>query len=392
MKNDLLTSDVIPEKELRAAVDAVSNCSSHFVELTRTLGLDKKNDFRHSNLRQVDFSYSDIRGFDFSGADLRFAHGVDVTLDETTILTGADMSGSFLAKLARERDTMANVPKANRFYEMLRHSDTAVVSKWLEARYLEGQDTHKVFREMTPEVASTLCQRLLTDDIELSKRMTMFYFLKKFAGTIDELREIVLEILALHIEKESVIRSFIKVSGELLITDPIVSKSVLGLCLDKRENIREAAFTALAESKFFQRNIDELESTFFSDANSHLRKKLLRSAAFKLGLNHILSINYFGKGRELEIEEVTDYSELLIPECIEQVVKSQRHRREYPSVRRVMELQQEVILTTPVISSFFKERNKSLAEATLQRIAKGLSAQARVDQNRVRFGYKRSNR
>lgn len=72
--------------------------TDNFVKLAEVLGLDPKNDFRNSNLSGVDLSNCDLRGWDFTNANLRGATGVNVIVDSTTIITGADVSGSIFSQ------------------------------------------------------------------------------------------------------------------------------------------------------------------------------------------------------------------------------------------------------------------------------------------------------
>lgn len=76
------------------AVAIIESETDNFVVLCDLAGLDRKHDFRHANLSGVDFNNCDLRGFDFTGADLRGSHGVNVTVDATTIFIDADLRDS----------------------------------------------------------------------------------------------------------------------------------------------------------------------------------------------------------------------------------------------------------------------------------------------------------
>lgn len=94
MKNDTSVADLLSVFNIPSMFDIVAKSSGNFQNLVELLELDKLNDFRFSNLNGVDFSNVDLRGFDFQGADLRNSYGVDVLIDTTTNLEGADLQGS----------------------------------------------------------------------------------------------------------------------------------------------------------------------------------------------------------------------------------------------------------------------------------------------------------
>ena len=84
-----------------------------FEQQVKLAGLMPAQDFKNADLWDVDLSDSNLRGFDFSGADLRGATGIRVQWDDTTILDGAELSGSIFAakfrlKIYFDTDTQAN--------------------------------------------------------------------------------------------------------------------------------------------------------------------------------------------------------------------------------------------------------------------------------------------
>jgi hypothetical protein len=235
---------------------------------------------------------------------------------------------------------------------------------------MSGNDNHRLLKKIDDDVAAVLCQKLITDEIDLTKRTSLFYFLKKTSASGQTLRETILSVLARHLDKASVVRSFVRVAGKMYAADPIIGKSLVSLCQDARIDVRESAFRAIDQTELMQTQFRILEKQFFSDDNTELRQKLLLGSAIKLGNDHLLSINMYSKMRNLEISEVIDIIALLEDQTISEIVKSQSNRASSSSHQRIRELQEEVIIRTPVLSTFFVKRNFFDASKATKRIEK----------------------
>lgn len=133
MKNDVILSEIYPDKEVRGALQKITSLDEDFGTIAEAIGLEKEHDFQQSNLRKVDFSYSDLRGFNFSGADLTQSYGLDILIDETTTFSGATLAGSVFEKRVREEDFFRSHGKAARLYELLKSGDTYDVSQWISS-------------------------------------------------------------------------------------------------------------------------------------------------------------------------------------------------------------------------------------------------------------------
>lgn len=68
--------------------------TDNFVELVHLAGLNPTRELTCANLSMMDFSNCDLRGFNFTNSDLTDTTGENVIWDETTILTGATLTGS----------------------------------------------------------------------------------------------------------------------------------------------------------------------------------------------------------------------------------------------------------------------------------------------------------
>lgn len=71
--------------------------TDNFVRLADVAELDKRRDFRFSNLENVNFSNCDLAGFDFTGANLKGAFGRNVNWDNSTILKDARLENSMFS-------------------------------------------------------------------------------------------------------------------------------------------------------------------------------------------------------------------------------------------------------------------------------------------------------
>ena len=311
MKNDIITSDLIDEETLLSAIQKLFEMEEdRFSDISEILRFSKDKDFKFANLRGVDFSYADLRGYSFYGADLRESFGVDVKFDNTTDLRFADVTGSLFAKFCRERDLFKRESRANKFYTIMQKGDFGEVTRWLGQRYVDRLDSHRVLRDMDDDAARILCQKLLTDEIDLTKRTSLFFFLRDFTKNREALREIVLEILAIHLERTDVVRSFVKVASQMFMKDEVISNSIWRLCVDERESVRETCFVSLSESDYFYSNIERFREIVFSENNLNIRRKFIREAAIRLGKQHIQSINFDAKRENVSLNSVLDWGDL----------------------------------------------------------------------------------
>lgn len=338
-----------------------------FGELSRYLGLDKSLDFRYSNLRGVDFSCSDLRGYDFQGADLRSSFGVDVQFDDTTNIDEADVQGSFFAVFGRERLLFSADSDAQRLYRTLRDGDPYEVSAWIHARYGGRSEQHPLLRRVTDEVASILCQKLISDDIDLTKRADLFYNLRSISRSRSVLREVILSILAKKSDDESVITKFIRVSAGSFPNDPTIGQAVFNLCRAKSPSVREHAFIALSRSQVALANLHEVRSLFCARENTIVRKTILRAGAIRLGRSHVRSISRSGRSEELPLDDVLDLSELLDINA--------RWPSATDRLRDVVERQEEVMMISPIVDLLFQSEQPERASQARARLLDRSDAQ-----------------
>ncbi|WP_341234925.1 pentapeptide repeat-containing protein [uncultured Sulfitobacter sp.] len=352
MKNDIILSEIYPDKEVRSALQKITSLDEDFAAIADAIGLEKEHDFQQSNLRKVDFSYSDLRGFNFAGADLTHSYGVDILIDETTTFVGATLAGSVFEKRVKEKNFFRSHGKAARLYELLKSGDTYDVSQWISSRsgYLGAMQ----LKDLSEDDAAVLCQKLITDEIDLTKRTTLFYHLKDFTHSKHELYSIVSDFVAFHLDNPSVIRSFVKVAGDLLSKDPFVAKTILKLCTHRDDSVRGVAFSAVSHTPLFVRNFQGVCKLFFGEQNKHIRKKFILETAAKLSNPHVLSVNIVGESRNADTEHVLDFDEMLKEAGITKVRDSQKHRLSQQSSREILERQQEVLVVTPVIGKILE--------------------------------------
>lgn len=388
MKNDVILSEVFPDKEVRSALQKITSLNDDFAKISTAIGLEKEFDFQQGNLRKVDFSYADLRGFNFAGADLSYSYGLDILVDETTNFAGAELTGSVFAKSVREKEFFRSNKSATRIYELLKKGDTYDVSQWISSR--SGYLGNRQLKDLSEDDAALICQKLVTDEIDLTKRTTLFYHLRDFTHSQAELQSIVSDFVAFHLDSPSVIRSFVKVAGDLLSREPIVARTILRLCTHRDESVREVAFSAVSNTTLFVRNFEDVCALFFSGRNVGIRKKLILETAIRLGNAHILSVNTAGEARNVVAQDVCDFDDMLNQDRIFEVRASQKNRSSQQSSNDILERQQEVLALSPVISKILERRNVGWLDRARARSDGRYEDFYRFLANKIDHAYRRS--
>ncbi|MCG7572394.1 pentapeptide repeat-containing protein [Phaeobacter sp. CNT1-3] len=365
MKNDITIEEIWPESKIRNALTKLEEADLPFSELVELLGMQKENDFQNSSLTNVDFSNADLRGFNFKGADLRNAHGIDVQIDQTTNLTGALVEGSIFQSLTEERALFEDNASATVVYEALKHGDPYDVSGWISSN--GEQLLSKKFKNITKQQSAILCKKLIVDDIDLTKRTTLFYHLDKFTRSNSDLRMVVKNFVAFHLDNPSVIRSFVSVAAQVLSKDEFVSRTILSLCGHKNVDVKEAAFMAIEKTPLFACNIRHICNLFFSQHNAPVRKQIILKTAIKLGGTYVLSVNAEGKTSNLDSTQVLDYHELLNEEIFLKVRASQGKRQNILSNREIELRQKEILANAPVFSTILARQGTDWLQTAIER-------------------------
>lgn len=226
----------------------------------------------------------------------------------------------------RERDLFINNRDASVMYSALKNGDPVAISGWIHARFGKTSERHPILMKADDDTASLLCQKLLKDDIDLTKRSDLFYHLRNITRDKNGLRDLILNIFAYHIHNTSVMNKFITIAGSLYISDPVVRKAIFLLTDSENSKIRESAFLALARTKFFIRHIHELRKSFMMDSNRDFRKRLLMASATFLGRAHLSAINLSGSMGDVPLAEVLDTHEMLNADLADQIVSQMKKR------------------------------------------------------------------
>lgn len=410
MRIDATLAELTSAAALQQAAAAIADSEGDFLQLVELLRLDKANDFVFSNLRGVDFTGSDLRGFDFSGADLRDSFGADVLFDHTTILTNADVHGSCFATYKRERDLFSAVPNAERMYEALKSGDTYEVSEWIHSRF-SGNDGRPAFlREADDETAAILCQKLLTDDIDLTKRSDLFHHLTSIAVSTNGLRELLLEVIARHVGNVPVVTKFITIAGNLYREDPLICQTFLKLTTSVNENIREAVFGTFAGTRFFVDHLPQLEEAFLSRENRNIRQRFLRSAGISLGRSALSTINLQAAMTDVPLDQILDFHELLDENMATEIAMRLKKREEEiadrfsenrsarskagegvsgQDIESVLRRQEEVMATAPVIDALFASKMPDRYKSARARVKSQMSRSERSVASRISRAHSR---
>ena len=201
-------------------------------------------------------------------------------------------------------------PMAARMYRTLLEGDPFEISGWLHERYRNQRERHSILKKADRETAAILCQKLLADDIDLTKRTDLFYFLRSITTSRIELRELMLSIFARQSENTSLIEKFTTIASSLHGHDPDVRGFIIQLCTAKSPRVRLSAFKASANIGIFMQNFEKMKELFLCPENVGLRKQLILEAAISLGRHHVASVNRAALLSDVEGEDVLDLPEL----------------------------------------------------------------------------------
>jgi uncharacterized protein YjbI with pentapeptide repeats len=390
MRNDVNLQELLNPGDLEAAFESVAATSGKFSETCVALCLDPTRDFRFSNLRDADFSMADLRGFDFRGADLRGGYGTEVVFDSSTKFDEADLEGSCFASYYREFVLFRDNPMAARMYRTLLEGDPFEISGWLHERYRNQRERHSILRKADRETAAILCQKLLTDDIDLTKRTDLFYFLRSITSSPTELRELMLSIFARHSENTSLIEKFTTIASSFHGDDPDVRDFIVQLCTAKSSRVRLSAFKASANTGIFMQNFEKMKQLFLRPENADLRKQLILEAAIGLGRHHVATVNRAALMTDVKAGDVLDLHEFFKDAAGTQIATAIRDRLEAiearlnPDASRrkkissapspaptpiIYERQAEVLCSAPVLRTIFARTDPVRSMAAKARLA-----------------------
>ncbi|WGT48901.1 pentapeptide repeat-containing protein [Thioclava nitratireducens] len=389
MLNSAPLSDLLHASDLPKMFEKAIGSAYRFADLVTTLDLDKSSDFISSNLREVDFSYADLRNFNFTGADLTGSYGVQILIDDTTILKNADVRDSCFATYKRERDLFTKNNRARLAYDALKFGDTYEVSSWVHTRLSDESFKNPLLKDISRDAAIILCQKLLTDEIDLTKRTDLFLNLDNIVRSNSEVRELLLGIMARQIENLPVMRKFIKIAARRYSQDPLIGRALNLLSKAENKNLRETLFTNISGTRFFYQNFPTLRSEFLREENLLIRQQILKSAALSLSRSHLSAINMDASLSDVFTSDILDVGDLLDEDIATEIASKIslrdlenarryddiRHWREAPApktisrdVNTVIRLQEEVMAKADIVRHVFAYEHPTEAEAALERL------------------------
>ncbi len=303
MKINQSLVNYVEESVYQEKLEKILEQDFNFNSVTSELGLDPETDFQHSNLSGVDFSGSDLRWHNFFGADLTGAFGVDVLFDSTTLLVNADLERSLFSKWVREAKVFQSNNSAERLYRLMKGADYEEITKWLSGRFLNGEDNHRRLKYLSLFESKILSQKLITDDIDLSKRTSLMYYLKDLSSSENDYVELVLDITARHSENEELVKALINSEGVLQRNDEVINECFCRLSVSGGEKVRWMALKALVRSNISITNPKFLQDQFFSHVNYKNRRREIYSAAATLGKKYLSVIT-----SELNDDDISETS------------------------------------------------------------------------------------
>jgi hypothetical protein len=267
---------------------------------------------------------------------------------------------------------------AARMYRTLLEGDPFEISGWLHERYRNQRERHSILRKADRETAAILCQKLLTDDIDLTKRTDLFYFLRSITSSPTELRELMLSIFARHSENTSLIEKFTTIASSFHGDDPDVRDFIVQLCTAKSSRVRLSAFKASANTGIFMQNFEKMKQLFLRPENADLRKQLILEAAIGLGRHHVATVNRAALMTDVKAAAGTQIATAIRDrlEAIEARLNPDASRRKKISSAPspaptpiIYERQAEVLCSAPVLRTIFARTDPVRSMAAKARLA-----------------------
>lgn len=269
MSNNFI-EDAISDDALATVRSLHAAETDNFVELTRLARLDIKRHFRFANLRGVCLDNSDLRGFDFTGADLQGATGWNVVWDETTILKGANVSGSVFAYRIAKQEFFSKHPQWHKLYLRKRGEHWASNVNWFaEQLSLPGRD-----QAYLVEVAKAICDT--TEDKVL--RSQLLLALAPIFQSSTHHRDFLINNMARHDHDDVAVRASIQVMAALYGADSIVLQILQRELFHSNQTIREVAIRGLMASRHFMQFIPLIASEIHGFPSNIRRMFVHRSA------------------------------------------------------------------------------------------------------------------
>lgn len=242
-----------------------------FTEKCRSLGLNPRTDFRHSDLRRVDLSHSDLSDFDFSGSDLRGAFGVCVTWNRTTRFNDADLSGSCLARGVAIEHAFHGNDGLRHLYLRIKGDDWAKRNAWI---LQSGTKT---------EQNRIIAQKLFLDDISIVDQSSFALALHRFFESADDYYEYLLYVAAAPNTRLSATKAALKALGAHFLDRQTTIDLMTTYLKHADRDLRSISLSLIFKSGFWRNSLPDVMNSLRSEEDVGIRRLFAGLVGHRLG-------------------------------------------------------------------------------------------------------------
>lgn len=280
-----LLGDVLTADDL-ACMQAVSEAKDdNFVRLIDTLGMDRRKDLRFVDLSGVDFTNCDLRGFDFTGSDLRGTSGRNVTWDETTIFTGADVDRSVFSYDLARQEIVTRLPELGREYARIRRAYWTDQSIWV-------MDTLKSGIKNAAE-RQALAMELYFDATDDVVRNTILQYLIMGTTAREARLDFLMRIMTDRETSIAAVMSALRLFGKTLRDDDQVATLLVAVAEDERTDpaVKQEAIRAALENRFILKHHRQVLRQIRDMGETDLENRYIRAFARSLGQDYLTVVS-----------------------------------------------------------------------------------------------------
>ncbi|MEX6507723.1 pentapeptide repeat-containing protein [Jiella sp. M17.18] len=274
MTRGLLEFD-LPAAVIKDLEAKIRTKKTSFGELVAVFDLDPKRDFRHADLRQIDFSNTDIRGFDFHGADLRGAMGSNVRWDDTTLLDGAEVSGSLFAHRIRQQELLNANDAVKAMFNRLRSEHWSRSIDWVAHNLKPSSKTR--------DQAVTVAAALFADADDQFLKSSLLFFISRGFDRRGDYRDFLIDTFNHSYEDKKMRRAVISAMRDFFSASPAVFEILKSEIARTSGEDQRQVLVAVGRSPLAGRDRDEVMYLVRRHAEPSNRRAYVGAVAGRIG-------------------------------------------------------------------------------------------------------------
>lgn len=237
--------------------------SDIFSEIVKAAGMQKECDFIGADLAEVNFTGSDLRGFNFKNADLSHSYGVNVLIDETTNLAGANVNGSVFRYEKDRREFLMDDAHRDLFNRLKGEY-------WTNGAIWIGQNLNPSSKNYA--VSSKIAKFLFSSVTDQTYKNQILYGIKNTFESREEYKAFLVDQLRNPNLSTRTLRGIIDIFGRIFSRDVDIIRLLLFYLGHPESEIRRLCIPAVMQKGFFQRNRDRILALVRLETSSELRR------------------------------------------------------------------------------------------------------------------------